>query len=133
MKIDVFILSFMICMIFLGITIYLIRNGKLREQYAILWIILTAVMMLLSLFPSLIDGMAKQIGVSYAPSLLYLLGLISVLFILLHLTIAVSSLTARFIVLTQKIGMLEQENLALRQGNKEISADPAIQMIEAEN
>ncbi|AZS17825.1 DUF2304 domain-containing protein [Paenibacillus lutimineralis] len=133
MKIDVFILSFMICMIFLGITIYLIRNGKLREQYAILWLILTAVMMLLSLFPSLIDFMAKQIGVSYAPSLLYLLGLISVLFILLHLTIAVSSLTARFIVLTQKIGMLEQENLALRQGNKEISADPAIQMIEAEN
>ncbi|WMT40851.1 DUF2304 domain-containing protein [Paenibacillus sp. D2_2] len=117
----------MICMIFLGITIYLIRNGKLREQYAILWIILTAVMMLLSLFPSLIDFMAKQIGVSYAPSLLYLLGLISVLFILLHLTIAVSSLSARFIVLTQKIGMLEQENLALRQGNKEFAADSAVQ------
>ncbi|WP_229520816.1 DUF2304 domain-containing protein [Paenibacillus sp. GM2] len=120
-------------MIFLGITIYLIRNGKLREQYAILWVILTAVMMVLSLFPSLIDGLAKQIGVSYAPSLLYLLGLISVLFILLHLTIAVSSLTARFIVLTQKIGMLEQENLTLRQGSKELTADPAIRRIKAEN
>lgn len=131
MRIDIFVLSFIICLIFLGTILYLIRNGKLREQYAVLWIILTAVMMLLSLFPSLIDSMARWIGVSYAPSLLYLLGLISVLFILLHLTIAVSSLTARFVVLTQKIGLLEQENLALKRG--EAAIHPAVPPTGAES
>lgn len=125
MIVDIFVFSFLVSLLFLSSILYLIRTGKLREQYAILWIILTAIMMLLSLFPSLIDRTAKVIGVSYAPSLLYLLGLVSVLFILLHLTMALSSMTARFIVLTQKIAMLEQEQLECK--GRQATADHSIQ------
>ncbi|MEK4509761.1 DUF2304 domain-containing protein [Paenibacillus anaericanus] len=128
MKVDIFIFSFLVSLLFLSTILYLIRTGKLREQYAILWIILTGIMMMLSLFPSLIDRTAKVIGVSYAPSLLYLLGLVSVLFILLHLTIALSSMTARFIVLTQKIALLEQEQLEYR--GRQATADHSLQTAE---
>ncbi|MDQ0087055.1 hypothetical protein J2T12_000449 [Paenibacillus anaericanus] len=128
MKVDIFIFSFLVSLLFLSTILYLIRTGKLREQYAILWIILTGIMMMLSLFPSLIDRTAKVIGVSYAPSLLYLLGLVSVLFILLHLTIALSSMTARFIVLTQKIALLEQEQLEYK--GRQATADHSLQTAE---
>ncbi|GIP27195.1 hypothetical protein J23TS9_23250 [Paenibacillus sp. J23TS9] len=73
-----------------------------------LWLLLSAVMMILSLFPSLLNDIAAQIHIFYAPSLLYLLSVVSMLFILLHLTMAVSSLTYRVVVLTQTLGLQEQ-------------------------
>ncbi|MFS0724773.1 DUF2304 domain-containing protein [Paenibacillus sp. 1P07SE] len=110
MKGDLYLLSFLISAGFLGVILYLIRSRKLREQYALLWLILSLVMMSLSLFPGLLDLLADRLGVDYAPSLLYLLGLMSVLCIMLHLTMAVSALTRRIIVLTQALALQEQKN-----------------------
>lgn len=109
MKPDIYIFSFCISLAFAGTILYLIRKRKLREQYALLWLLLSVVMMVLSLFPSLLDFFARRIHIVYAPSLLYLLSVVAILFILLHLTIAVSSLTHRIIVLTQTLGLQEQK------------------------
>lgn len=108
MKADLFVLSFVISAGFLAVILYLIRSRKLREQYALLWLALSLVMMVLSLFPQLLDLLADRLGVDYAPSLLYLLGLMSVLCIMLHMTIALSALTRRIIVLTQALALQEQ-------------------------
>lgn len=108
MKIDVYFISFLISAGFMGSILYFIRSRKLREQYSLLWLLLSFMMMVLSLFPGMIDWLALQIHVVYAPSLLYLLGLAGILFILLHLTMAVSSLTNRVIVLTQTVALQEQ-------------------------
>jgi len=108
MKADLFMLSFAISASFLAVILYLIRSRKLREQYALLWLALSLVMMVLSLFPQLLDLLADRLGVDYAPSLLYLLGLMSVLCIMLHMTIALSALTRRIIVLTQALALQEQ-------------------------
>ncbi|MBB6671004.1 DUF2304 domain-containing protein [Cohnella nanjingensis] len=124
MKLDIFTISFVISIGFTASILYLIRARKLKEQYAMLWLLLGLVMTVLSLFPSLLDKVASGIGVSYAPSLLYLFGLAGVLFILLHLTMAVSSLAQRVIVLTQTVALQEQR---LAQGFPEAAAglDPA--------
>ena len=120
MKPDLFLLSFLISTAFLGVILYLIRSRKLREQYALLWLALSLVMMALSLFPQLLDWLAVRFGVDYAPSLLYLLGLMSVLCIMLHLTMAVSALTRRVILLTQALALQEQrcEQMEIRLGKK---------------
>lgn len=110
MKLDLYLLSFALSASFFIVLLYMIRSRKLREQYALLWLALSAIMMTLSLFPSVIDRMAGWVGVDYAPSLLYLLGLVFVLFLLLHLTIAVSSLARRVISLTQALALLEQQS-----------------------
>lgn len=106
---NIYFFSFGISLAFAGTILYLIRKRKLREQYALLWLLLSTVMMILSLFPSLLDYFARQIHIVYAPSLLYLLSVVAILFILLHLTMAVSSLTHRVIVLTQTIALQEQQ------------------------
>ncbi|CAH1193483.1 hypothetical protein PAECIP111893_00474 [Paenibacillus plantiphilus] len=108
MKIDVFFINFLISISFMGTILYFIRGRKLREQYSLLWLLLSFIMMILSLFPGMIDWLALQFHVAYAPSLLYLLGLAGILFILLHLTMAVSSLTNKAIVLTQTVALQEQ-------------------------
>ncbi|WP_213649927.1 DUF2304 domain-containing protein [Paenibacillus sp. J23TS9] len=108
MNLNIYFFSFCISLGFAGTILYLIRKRKLREQYALLWLLLSAVMMILSLFPSLLNDIAAQIHIFYAPSLLYLLSVVSMLFILLHLTMAVSSLTYRVVVLTQTLGLQEQ-------------------------
>lgn len=108
MEFDIYFISFLISLAFAGTIILLIRKRKLREQYALLWILLSVLMMILSLFPSLLDDAAGWINIAYAPSLLYLLSVVAILFILLHLTMAVSSLTHRVIVLTQTVALQEQ-------------------------
>ncbi|WP_020618474.1 DUF2304 domain-containing protein [Paenibacillus daejeonensis] len=124
MKPDLFLLSFLISTAFLGVILYLIRSRKLREQYALLWLALSLVMMALSLFPQLLDWLAVRFGVDYAPSLLYLLGLMSVLCIMLHLTMAVSALTRRVILLTQALAIQEQRCAQMEAGLREKVGQP---------
>ncbi|MCD9022987.1 DUF2304 domain-containing protein [Cohnella silvisoli] len=104
---NIYFISFLIGLGFTATVLHLIRSRRLREQYAILWLVLGVFMMGLSLFPGLLDGFSAMIRVSYAPSLLYLLAFVAVLFLLLHLSIAVSSLTSRNILLTQSLALLE--------------------------
>ncbi|WP_211746859.1 DUF2304 domain-containing protein [Paenibacillus sp. Marseille-Q4541] len=107
MKLNIYFVSFCISVAYVTTILFLIRNRKLKEQYALLWLLMSAIMMVLSLFPSLLDELAVRIDIYYAPSLLYLLSVVALLFILLHLTIAVSSLTHRVVVLTQTLGLQE--------------------------
>ncbi|WP_454192436.1 DUF2304 domain-containing protein [Paenibacillus sp. Marseille-Q7038] len=107
MNLNVYFVSFCISLAFATTILYLIRKRKLKEQYALLWLLMSAIMMILSLFPSILDELAVRIHIFYAPSLLYLLSVVAILFILLHLTITVSSLTNRVVVLTQTLGLQE--------------------------
>ncbi|WP_256992408.1 DUF2304 domain-containing protein [Paenibacillus sp. XY044] len=108
MNLNIYFISFCISLAFAGTILYLIRKRRLREQYALLWLLMSVIMMALSLFPSLLDEVAQRIHIYYPPSLLYLLSVVAVLFILLHLTMAVSSLMHRVIVLTQALGLQEE-------------------------
>jgi hypothetical protein len=103
-------IAFAVSLGFIGSILCLIRKRKLREQYSLLWLLLGVAMTALSLFPGVLDVLARKIHVIYAPSLLYFIGLMGVLFILLHLTIAISSLTHKLISLTQA-SALRQEHV----------------------
>lgn len=132
MNLNIYIISFCISLAFAGTILYLIRKRRLREQYALLWLLMSVIMMALSLFPSLLDEVAQRIHIYYAPSLLYLLSVVAVLFILLHLTMAVSTLTHRVILLTQTLGLQEQRIQKLEaqaeggsEGSMGLAASPA--------
>ncbi len=105
---------------FLIVIIFMIRQGKLKEQYSFLWLALSLLMLIISIFPSTLDRVADLIQVSYAPSLIFSLAILGILFILLHLTIAVSTLTERTIKLAQTVALYE-EQLNQLQGTNEQS------------
>ncbi|MFD0868261.1 DUF2304 domain-containing protein [Paenibacillus residui] len=112
----IFYLCFGLSFAFLIAILRLVRLKKLKEQYSFLWLALSGVMMVLSLFPYGLDWLAVRLNVSYPPSLLYVLAVLGILFILLHLTVAVSRLTERTTRLAQSAALYEERLRQLEEG-----------------
>ena len=75
------------------LVINLVRTKKLREEYALLWLLTGIVLFLTPLSIDWLDTIAFAIGVDYPPGLLFLIAFIGVLFILLRFSLAISAFT----------------------------------------
>lgn len=85
---------------------YLIRQRRLREEYALLWFAAGLGLIVLSVWRGLLDYVALSIGVAYPPSLL-LLGAIVLGFLLaMHYSISLSRLMEQNKRLAQEVALL---------------------------
>ena len=89
--------------------IELIRRGRLKEKYSLLWLFAGSVLLLLSASRDLLDYISHLLGVFYPPSLLFLLAFLFLLLITLHFSVVVSGLSEKNKHLAQEIAMLRQE------------------------
>ncbi|NOV03351.1 DUF2304 domain-containing protein [Paenibacillus planticolens] len=110
---NVYLLAISFCLVFIFISVELIRRQKLQEQYAILWLLLGFIMALFSLFPSLLDQLSTKLHIHYAPSLLFLVGLLFSLAFIMHLTLVISKLHRKLTRLVQEVALLQEQ---LRRG-----------------
>jgi hypothetical protein len=104
--------------------VYLIRRDHLHARYAIWWLPVAFIVLLLGLFPHFSDRLARMLGVSYGPVLLIVVA-ISVGFIkVLLMDIERSRNETRLNRMIQEVAMME---LRLRQLEKSVSpaATPA--------
>lgn len=97
------------CLAFVGVTVELIRRRKMEERYAILWLGLGVSMTLFSFFPGLLETVSRLVHVHYAPSLLFLIGLLFSLAFILHLTLVISKLHRKITRLAQELALLKAE------------------------
>jgi hypothetical protein len=88
----------------------LIVKGKLREEYSVIWIISTVILIVLSVFRSLLDDIAGYLGVFYSPSLLFLMGFMAVVSFLVHLSIVNSRQHREIKNLTQEVAFLKRQS-----------------------
>lgn len=89
--------------------IELIRRGRLKEKYALLWLFSSIMMLSLSLSRDILEGLSKLVGIYYAPSLLFLVAFIFLLLINLHYSVVLSELSEKNKRLTQEIALLRYE------------------------
>jgi len=68
----------------------LIRRGRLKERYALLWLFSGLVLLILSLSRSLLESLSRLVGIYYPPSLLFLIAFIFLLLITLHFSAVIS-------------------------------------------
>ena len=94
---------------FLWIIFRLIIKGKLREEYAIIWILCTGVLLLFSLWRTGLDTIAQVLGVFYSPSLIFLAAIFAIITFLVHLSVVVSKLQNQIKVLSQEIAYLKHQ------------------------
>lgn len=94
---------------FLMLTGELIRRRKIEERYALLWLLLGGVMALFSFSPGLLERLSRLLQVHYAPSLLFLLGLLFSFAFILHLTLVMSRMHRRMVRLAQEVAILKEE------------------------
>lgn len=84
-----------------------IRRRRLREQYALLWLLAGTAVLIMSLWRDLLHLFSGLIGVYYPPSALMLLGAGFVVMILISFSIIVSDLNAKVTRLAQELSLLE--------------------------
>lgn len=101
------IFAIVICLCFFLYVIYKIKKGQLLLKYSLLWLLLSLVILLFSIFPEPIYFMASMFGFEVASNFVFFVGLFFVIAIVLSLTIIVSKQSIMIKTLTQQIALDE--------------------------
>ena len=87
----------------------LIRSRRLRERYALLWLLTGAVLLALSAWRGGLNTIAGWFGVTgYPPAVLFAVGTLFILVVLLHYSTVISKLSDQNVILAQRLALLEQ-------------------------
>lgn len=87
----------------------LIVKGKLREEYAIFWIVSTILLIIFSFWTEGFELLAKYLGVYEAPNLIFTGAIFAIFIYLLHLSVVVSGLHRQNKTLAQENALLKQK------------------------
>ena len=93
----------------LAVVLELIRSRRLRERYALLWLVTAGVMIVLSLWRSGLDTLAGMVGIAYAPSALFAVAALFIVVVLLHYSTVISRLSDENAILAQRLALLEAD------------------------
>ena len=96
------------------ITILAIRSYKLREKYAVLWLMTAAMITLVALFPHLVDVTREWFGMQYVTSVVAVIFIFLVL-VSFHFSIALSALNDKAAAIASRCAMLEARIQELEQ------------------
>jgi len=103
------IIAIVVSLAFLVYIGRLIIKGKLREEYAIFWVVTTIILIVFAFWRRGIDLFAKMLGVYLAPNLVFTAAIFAILIYLLHLSIVVSKLHEKNKILARKLALLEKQ------------------------
>jgi Uncharacterized conserved protein (DUF2304) len=86
----------------------LIRRRRLRERYALLWLLTGVVLLVLSAWRGGLNTIAGWVGVeTYPPAILFAVASFFILVVLLHYSTVISKLSDQNSILAQRIALLE--------------------------
>lgn len=89
------------------VTVHLIRKYRLREEYALVWLVASLGILILSVFGGLVIRLAAYFDVTYAPTLILVLGLLFALLVLLSQSVTLSTQANQLRDLAQTAALLE--------------------------
>jgi hypothetical protein len=104
----------------------LLRRRQLREKYAILWLFVSVVVVVLAAFPSLLNWVGDRLGISDPPNLLFFGAVIVLLLVSVHLSWESSRLEEETRTLAEEVALLRMQVEALQSGAD--TADPSTQL-----
>lgn len=109
MKFDIFFFAALFAFGFLLVVLEFVRTRKLKEQYSLLWLLIGGVMILLAMWRGLLNKLASLLGIYYAPSLLFMVGILFSFALILHYSIIISRLHGQNVRLAQEIGVMNKK------------------------
>ena len=102
------LITILVNFLFLGYIAYLIVKGKLREEYAIVWCICTAILLVFSFWRNGLEVISKLFGIYQAPNLVFTASIFVVFIYLLHLSVVASKLQEQNKKLAQDLALLKE-------------------------
>ena len=98
---------------FTGVTLVailrLVRSGKLKAKYSLLWITLGVAMLALAALPNIADRVAEKFGVYYKPALFFVVGIVFLLLVVIHFSYELSRMENRVRTLTEETTLIRHE------------------------
>ena len=110
MSASIFFLIVALCICTL--VIIQVRNLKMKEKYAALWLGVGAAIIVLGIFPGLLDGITEFVGLTLPVNLLFLLSIVLLMSVCLHLTLEVSRLSEKTRILAEEVAILRRSRAA---------------------
>ena len=93
----------------LGILL-LVRRGRLKERFALLWLGIGAGMVGLVAARPLLDRLSQSLGIASGTTLLFLFAILFLLGLLLHLSVTFSSLEEKVRVLAEEVALQREDS-----------------------
>lgn len=97
----------------------LLRRGILREKYAALWLIVSSGILVLAVFPALLNRLAAFVGIAVPSNLLFLLAAVLLLVVSVQLSYEVSRVETRTRRLAEEVALLRYEVKRLTEGDSD--------------
>ncbi|HET6993017.1 MAG TPA: DUF2304 domain-containing protein [Bacteroidia bacterium] len=105
------IIAIVASILFIAFIARLIMRGKLREEYAIIWIVSSVFLIVFAAWRDGLNKVSKLLGFALPSNLIFTGAIFAVLIYLLHLSVVVSKLQEQNKTLAQDIALLkEKEN-----------------------
>lgn len=87
----------------------MVRRRKLAEEYSILWLFGSLVILILAVKKNWLEWASGIVGIAYPPSFLFLIGMFFVLLILIHFSISISRLYQMNKKIAQELALFKQK------------------------
>jgi hypothetical protein len=87
-------------------TVEIVRRRRLSENYAIAWMLVALVGVLLGLARPLVDRLSKSLGIAYGTSLVFALAILFLVGVCINLSMHVSRLESRLETLAREAAFL---------------------------
>ncbi len=102
--------------LYFALLVFFLRRRRINLKYSLLWLFFGIVMLLLALFPRILDWAAEKVGIVTPVNALFAITLFCIIIILMSLTAIVSRLNNQLVQLAQANALLEQRVRELEKG-----------------
>ena len=103
------IVSLLLSVGIFSFVIWLVRERRLREKYALLWLCTSILIVLLTVSRRVLEVAALSIGIYYPPSLLFLVGVLFLLLVTIGHSVTLSRLSDSNHNLAQEVALLRKQ------------------------
>jgi hypothetical protein len=106
---NIFNISILLAFIFILIILYFIKRRKIEFSYSLFWFSISIVLFVLAIDRDFLESIADFFGVDYAPSLLFIGGILFNIVVNFYITIKISDMKKKMTRLTQEVGILRSK------------------------
>jgi hypothetical protein len=104
-----FLMGIVVVVAILFFVFEMLRRQKLREKYAVLWIIIGLGTLLLAAFPRLLELASALLGIQVPANLLFIMTLVLLVGVCLHLSQEQSQAEDEVRILAEEVAILRSE------------------------
>lgn len=110
------IFSVIVAIAALVLVFELLRRRRLREKYAVIWVVISFGTLVVAVFPRLLRGVSELVGIQTPSNLLFFTSLLVLFAVSLQLSREVGLLEEQSRRLAEEVGLLRLRVDALEQG-----------------